>query len=125
MSEVAPTHEDPSRNLIAYDAAILNGCRDGPLKCYTVNPELFHHMEGESLIADEEAKERVIFRPPVDEAGLEQVKYRLETSNIGCGFFSGDFYFDGDQQKLAYLREEVGRKGRCLKNGRDPLSTEI
>jgi len=125
MKEVAPSREDPSRNLIAYDAAILNGCRDGPLKCYTVNPELFHHMEGESLIADEEAKERVIFRPPVDEAGLEQVKYRLETSNIGCGFFSGDFYFNGDVQKLEYLREEVGRKGRCLKNGRNPLSTEI
>lgn len=122
LTEVAPAHEDPNRHLVAYDAAILTGCRDGPLKCYTVTPELFHHMEGESLIADEEAGERQIFRPPVDAAGLEQVKWRRETSNIGCGFFDGSFYYNGDQEKLAYLRQEVGRKGRCLKNSRDRAS---
>jgi len=118
LTEIAPPKEDPARNLIAYDAAILAGCRDGPLKCYTLTPELFHHMEGKSIIAGEEASEREIFRPPVDAAGLEQVKYRQETSNIGCGFFDGSFYYDGDEQKLAYLREEVGRKGKCLKKGR-------
>ncbi|KAK5113026.1 hypothetical protein LTR85_011048 [Meristemomyces frigidus] len=118
LNEIAPAHEDPSRNIIAYDAAILSGCRDGPLKCYTVTPELFHHMEGESLIADMEATERQIFRPPVDAAGLEQVKYRKETSNIACGFFDGSFYYNGDQDRLAYLREEVGRKGKCLKGSR-------
>ncbi|KAK4544732.1 hypothetical protein LTR36_003981 [Oleoguttula mirabilis] len=117
LNEIAPAHEDPSRNVIAYDAAILGGCRDGPLRCYTVTPELFHHMEGESLIADMEATERKIFRPPVDAAGLAQVKYRKETSNIACGFFDGSFYYNGDQERLSYLREEVGRKGRCLKAG--------
>ncbi|KAK5136705.1 hypothetical protein LTR08_002358 [Meristemomyces frigidus] len=119
LDEIAPAHEDPSRNIIAYDAAILTGCRDGPLRCYTVTPELFHHMEGESLIADEEASERKIFRPPVDAAGYEQVRYRKETSNIGCGFFDGSFYYNGDEERLDYLREEVGRKGRCLKTPRE------
>lgn len=118
LNEIAPAHEDPSRNLVAYDAAILTGCRDGPLRCYTVTPELFHHMEGESLIADMEATERQIFRPPVDAAGLEQVRYRKETSNIGCGFYDGSFYFNADQDRLAYLREQVGRQGKCLKEGR-------
>ena len=35
----------------AYDAAILTACRDKHILCYTLQPELFHHMEGESLIA--------------------------------------------------------------------------
>ncbi|KAF2770639.1 hypothetical protein EJ03DRAFT_326262 [Teratosphaeria nubilosa] len=120
IEEIAPAHEDPSRNLAAYDAAILTGCRDGPLKCLTVTPELFHHMEGESLIADEEQGEREVFRPPVDKAGLEQVKYRKETSNIGCGFWDGSFYYGDDADRLEFLLEEVGRKGQCLKPGRDP-----
>lgn len=120
LSEIAPAHEEPSRHITAYDAAILTACRDGQIYCYTLTPELFHHMEGESLIADEEAKahERLIARPPVDAAGLEQVQYRHETSNIGCGFASGEFYYQGDAKKLAFLRETVVGQGKCLKEGR-------
>lgn len=121
LTDVAPPKEDISRNLIAYDAALMAGCRDSyMLDCYTLTPELFHHMEGDSIIANiDESPEQHIFRPPVDVAGLEQVKYRKETSNIGCGFFSGEFYYDGEPEKLDYLRDEVGRKGRCLKKGRE------
>lgn len=123
LSTVAPEKEDISRDLIAYDAALLSGCRDKDvpwsIKCYTVQPELFHHMEGKSIIAlQEETKEHHVFRPPVDVAGLEQVEWRHETNNIGCGFWSGEFYFL-DGKELEYLRREVGRKGRCLKKGRD------
>ena len=117
LTEIAPAKEQPERNQKAYDVAILAGCRDGPLKCYTVTPELFHHMEGESLIADEEASERQIFRPPVDAVGLEQVKYRRETSNIGCGFFDGSFYYDGDVSKLEQLRQLTWSK-ECPKKRR-------
>lgn len=123
LAIVAPEKEDISRDLIAYDAALLSGCRDKgvpwSIKCYTVQPELFHHMEGKSIIAlQEETKDHHVFRPPVDVAGLEQVEYRHETSNIGCGFWSGEFYYL-DNKELEYLRKEVGRKGRCLKKGRD------
>ena len=60
--------------------------------------------------------------PPVDLAGQTQVVYRNETTNIGCGFWSGAFAFeDGDTKRLKFLQEEVGRKGRCLKEGRDTL----
>lgn len=119
MTVIAPAKEDVNKHIIAYDAALLTGCRDGALKCYTITPELMHHMEGDSIIGALESTERLVFRPPVDEAGLEQVIYRQETSNIGCGFWSGQFYYSNDESKLPYLREEVGRKGRCLKNGRD------
>lgn len=101
----------------AYDVAILTACRDKGLRCYTVNPELFHHMEGESLIGGLDKQK---YRPPVDQAGLKQTMYRGETSNIGCGFWSKDFRWEGDKSKLAYLREEVGIKGNCLKPGRTP-----
>ena len=121
LTEAAPPKEDISRDLVAYDAALLAGCRDLGMKCYSITPELFHHMEGKSIIAlDEELHEhKHVFRPPVDVAGEEQVWYRKETSNIGCGFWSGEFYYDGAPEKLETLREEVGRKGRCMKSGRD------
>lgn len=92
------------------------------LRCWTLNSELFHHMPGDSLIAkvEEEAAGTKPGVPPVDLAGKTQVADRNETSNIGCGFWDGGFaYADGDTKRLQYLQEEVGRKGRCLKNGRD------
>lgn len=121
LTEVAPPKEDIHRNLIAYDSALLAGCRDGYMTCYSINPELFHHMEGQSIIAFEEEthEHHHVFRPPVDVAGYEQVWYRRETSNIGCGFWSGEFYYDGEPEKLEVLRQEVGRKGRCMKMRRE------
>ena len=120
ISDVAPAKEDLSRNLHAYDSALLAGCRDTDMKCYSLNPEVFHHMEGKSMIAqvEEVVDHKQVFRPPVDVAGQEQLYWRMETSNIGCGFWSGEFYYDGEPEKLEILREEVGRKGRCMKEGR-------
>lgn len=100
----------------AFDVAILQACDGTDLRCFTVNPELLHHMEGESLI-DGEAKS-LAFRPPVDRLGYEQVRHRKETVNINCGFWSKDFYWDGDKAKLDRLRKDVGRQGKCLKPGR-------
>jgi len=116
IDELAPAKEGPGRWKHAYDIAILEACRDRGLRCYTVNPELLHHMEGTSLIDGETDSAG---RPPADRAGAPQVLYRNETSNINCGFWSQDFRWHGDKQKLQYLREEVGRKGRCLKPGRE------
>lgn len=117
LKEVAPAKEELSGRVRAYDVALLDGCvRHGILRCYSVQPELFHHMEGLSIISQIDDNP---FRPPVDLAGLEQVQYRRETSNIDCGFFWGQFYYNGDTDKLEWLRREVGRKGKCLKPGRD------
>lgn len=58
--------------------------------------------------------------PPVDMAGRAQVAIRNETPNIDCGFWSGAFTFDDDDSdRLSFLREHVGRKGKCLKEGRN------
>ncbi|KAK3050665.1 hypothetical protein LTR09_008031 [Extremus antarcticus] len=123
LTDVAPPKEDIARNLIAYDAALLDGCRNAyKLNCFSITPELFHHMEGKSLIALDEEKHdhsKQVFRPPVDVSGFEQVWWRKETSNIGCGFWSGEFYYEDEIPKLQALREEVGRKGRCMKEGRE------
>lgn len=114
INELASVKNPPDP---AYDMAVMHGCRRRGLRCYTVNPELFHHVLGDSLIAQVDAKEDVHL-PPVDAEALAQSMSRNETSNIECGFWSGDFQFE-DQQRLSTLKEEVGRKGRCLKPGRD------
>ncbi|PVI05268.1 glycosyltransferase family 25 protein [Periconia macrospinosa] len=91
------------------------------LRCWTLNSELFHHMPGSSQIAEigwEIGEEHGI--PPVDLAGQAQVVYRNESTNIGCGFWSRGFAFDdADHQRLEWLQEEVGRRGRCLKYDRE------
>jgi hypothetical protein len=118
LTDLAPA-SNPSVG--AYDVAILKACRERGLRCWSLNPELFHHIPGDSQIAQvaAEAGHRVGI-PPVDAAGAEQTRARNETSNIRCGFWGGAFAFDeGDSSRLEYLREEVGRKGRCLKGGRE------
>lgn len=78
-------------------------------------------MPGDSEIALEDTKNnKKTGIPPVDFVGAEQVMHRKETSNIGCGFWGGNFRFDPeDKDRLKFLQEEVGRKGKCLKEGRD------
>ncbi|KAG8625330.1 hypothetical protein KVT40_007081 [Elsinoe batatas] len=114
LKDIAPISRPES---FAFDAAMLLGCQHRGLKCFTVNPEMFHHMKGKSIIKDVEGMNQE-WLPPVDREGLEQTGKRGETSNIDCGFLSGDFEY-GDQKQFEMLREEVGRKGRCLKPGRD------
>jgi hypothetical protein len=97
----------------AFDIIILEACRDKHFQCWTVNPELFHHMDRNSIRESGGAS-----TAPMDVSGREQVMKRNESSNIGCGFYSKDFQFGDDHEKLNFLREEVGRKGRCLKPGR-------
>jgi hypothetical protein len=38
------SHEEGSHGTWAYDVRILEACRDLGWKCWSVNPELFHHM---------------------------------------------------------------------------------
>ena len=78
-------------------------------------------MPGQSEIAEIGARagEEEVGVPPVDLAGQTQVIYRNETTNIDCGFWSGAFAFDdNDTDQLRTLQEQVGRQGRCLKDGR-------
>ncbi|PHH78963.1 hypothetical protein CDD83_3905 [Cordyceps sp. RAO-2017] len=104
----------------AYDVAVLEACRDRGLRCWSANPELFHHAYGPSIIGGMDGSEGI---PPVDVAGRDQADRRGETPNIDCGFADGAFDFDdADADRLRWLRREVGRRGRCLKEGRLPSS---
>ncbi|PSK42498.1 Procollagen galactosyltransferase 1 [Elsinoe australis] len=114
LTEIAPISRPES---FAFDDAMRSGCQHRGLKCFTVNPEIFHHMKGDSIIKQVEHLNQE-FLPPVDREGLKQTEARGETSNIDCGFWSGDFQFS-DTKQMEVLREEVGRKGRCLKPGRN------
>ncbi|KAL2690641.1 hypothetical protein IWX47DRAFT_426871 [Phyllosticta citricarpa] len=97
----------------AYDVTILRACISDGLRCWSINPELFHHVPGDSMIAGIEGHQGI---PPVDESGYEQVLERGETTNIDCGFWDGAFSFDEDDtRRLAWLQEEAARKGQCLK----------
>jgi hypothetical protein len=149
VETLAPPKEPTFEGTRAYDVAILKACRESlkqPLtgnpdidsqnpdprgnaffRCVSVQPELFHHMEGSSLIAGvEEAGGNEVFRPPVDVAGWEQVWWRRESANIGCGFWDGELLFrdegkggekamdDGDWRRLRDRRKDVD-KARCNK----------
>jgi hypothetical protein len=146
LTDLAPPHYEPNGPR-AFDVAVLHACikgagtpsptpEDNPsphpdpnmrdkyaspgLRCWTLAPELFHHMPGGSEIAAVAQKlGHTVGVPPVDAVAQEQVEIRNETSNIGCGFWGGAFSFDeNDTERLAFLQEEVGRKGKCLKEGR-------
>ncbi|KAK7527471.1 uncharacterized protein IWZ02DRAFT_441673 [Phyllosticta citriasiana] len=110
ISDIAPLARPESS---AYDMALLHGCTKRGLKCYSLNPELFHHMPGASIIAQKDHRDPKHLAP-VDAVGMPQALRRNETSNIGCGFWNGDFSFSRPEE-LEVLRREVGRKGRCLK----------
>jgi len=104
----------------AFDVSIMFGCRVSGLRCYSLNPEVFHHMPGTSLVGTIDGAKSGL--PPVDKAAVDQTRSRGETANIDCGFWrdGGDFAFESsDDARLEWLRMKVGREGRCLKRGRE------
>ncbi|KAK6432784.1 hypothetical protein LTR95_011044 [Oleoguttula sp. CCFEE 5521] len=87
----------------AYDVRILEACRDPTFRCWTVTPELFHHVEAESEIA------------AVNGAGQWRVTDaegagREEAFNIGCGV-RGLAVREGES--VADARERLRGEERC------------
>lgn len=118
LTEIA--NKEAEGGTMAYDVRVLEACRDLGFRCWSANPELFHHMDMDSEIAKE------TFPSPQgegegDKAGADE-KGRLKNlragaaPNIACGARSPQFYTQ-DPKTLEYLREKVGRQGVCL---RDP-----
>ena len=102
---------------IAYDVRILEGCRDLGLRCYSANPELFHHLGGESEIAKAtnensgDTKEKA----GADEKGRLKALRVGAAPNIACGARSESLWTT-DPKTIEYLKEHVGRQGKCLKD---------
>ncbi|KAK5162926.1 uncharacterized protein LTR77_011087 [Saxophila tyrrhenica] len=121
LTEIAP--KESEGGTMAYDVRVLEGCRDLGLRCWSANPELFHHMDMESEIAlathPEEGRTGG-GGESAEKAGADE-KGRLKTlragaaPNIACGARSKSFYTK-DERTLEFLREQVGRQGKCLKD---------
>ncbi|KAM4055807.1 glycosyltransferase family 25 protein [Hirsutella rhossiliensis] len=114
LLEELSTPEPSGLGFKTFDVALLVGCRDQGLRCWTVNPELFHRVYGQSGIMAGLVRGPAL--APVEMAGRVQAELCGETSNIDCGFSNGAFGFEeGDELHVEWLRREVGREGRCAK----------
>lgn len=123
LYDIAP--REPDGGCLAYDVRVLEACRDLGLRCWTANPELFHHMDAASEIANVNAKPKEPKEPTepkepkeehqpgttVDEIG----RLQGAAPNIACGARSGSLWTE-DPDTLEYLREVVGRQGHCLRD---------
>ncbi|KAI9685744.1 MAG: hypothetical protein M1822_004304 [Bathelium mastoideum] len=90
---------------VAYDVRLCEVCRDLGFACWSSNPELFHHMEAPSEIAN--------VNLGLHEQGKLGGFAGQHSPNIACGARSRNFYTK-DPAALAYLQEVVGRQGHCL-----------
>nr|OQO26603.1 hypothetical protein B0A51_08284 [Rachicladosporium sp. CCFEE 5018] len=91
----------------AYDVRILEACRDPTFRCWTVNPELFHHVEAESEIAAVNGGEQWSVTEAEGDA-------REEAFNIGCGV-RGLAVREGES--VAEARERLRGEERCRIGG--------
>ena len=94
----------------AFDFAMMKGCKHGTIKCWSLTPELFHHYPGASIIGK---LDNHPFLPPVDKAGLDQVKARNRTANIECGLWAPGFDWELCPEREEF--KEQARLGHCLK----------
>lgn len=105
----------------AYDVRLLEACRDQGWKCWTVAPELFHHVAGKSEIAN------------VNDAGSkseeqEGMKEKMgKTVNIECGardewLWVGRNDTEGRRVMLQSVKE-ASRNGECFVERRDSDQT--
>lgn len=79
------SHEEDKAGTWAYDVRILEACRDLAWKCWSVNPELFHHMaEHASEIQAANAGKPLFPGREPDAAQKARGKAR-GTPNIACG----------------------------------------
>ncbi|KAF2467842.1 uncharacterized protein BDR25DRAFT_291245 [Lindgomyces ingoldianus] len=88
----------------AFDVRILEACRDHGWLCYSISPELFHHVDADSEI------ENVDFGKG-GRGGVKRLNGR--TRNIGCRARHPGFYGE-EEETVEWLKEVVGRKGQCL-----------
>ncbi|KZF23152.1 glycosyltransferase family 25 protein [Xylona heveae TC161] len=106
---------EPQKGCPAYDVRLLEACRDEGMRCWSVNPELFHHTEAPSEIAiQNKANEN-------DPSQSSELNLKLESPNIECG--ARTFRWT-EGRSFEYLRDIVGRQGRCLKDRMEEDMTE-
>jgi len=124
LHEIAAREADGGT--MAYDVRVLEACRDLGFRCWSANPELFHHMDLESEIAAQESKEDGSAAASTN-SGLEPVKvekiFTGKAANIACGARSNQ-YLMREELDLEVLREKVGRLGMCLRDPDEVIEEE-
>ncbi|KAI5197304.1 hypothetical protein E4T42_09216 [Aureobasidium subglaciale] len=115
--------KEPEGGSEAYDVRILEACRDLNFRCWSANPELFHHQDAPSEIAivnakkgkDHSAKEHDSKASPPGIGVDSEGRLQGAAPNIACGM-RGSSFWTRDPETIDYLREVVGRQGHCLRD---------
>lgn len=97
---------------MAYDVRVLEACRDLGMRCWSVAPELMRHLGAQSEIEEVNAGKEDMASSGED----KKLAMGTDTANIACGVRSSEAFFTNDTEKLDYLKEVVGRQGRCLRD---------
>ncbi|OAG04630.1 uncharacterized protein CC84DRAFT_1093752, partial [Paraphaeosphaeria sporulosa] len=96
---------------IAYDVRMLEACRDHDWRCWTVVPELFHHVSGNSEIAS--------VNTGAEKDGEGDMSGRRRPSvNIECGA-RNEWLWVGEEDEVGRERllgrvREASAKGECF-----------
>ena len=114
---------EPEGGSQAYDVRILEACRDLSFRCWSANPELFHHQDAPSEIAivnakkgkDHTAHEHSSKASPPGIGVDSEGRLQGAAPNIACGTRGASFWTQ-DPETIEYLREVVGRQGHCLRD---------
>ncbi|THY00101.1 hypothetical protein D6D03_06716 [Aureobasidium pullulans] len=114
---------EPEGGSQAYDVRILEACRDLNFRCWSANPELFHHQDAPSEIAivnakkgkDHSAKEHDFKASPPGIGVDTEGRLQGAAPNIACGI-RGSSFWTQDPDTIEYLKEVVGRQGHCLRD---------
>ncbi|CAD0109448.1 unnamed protein product [Aureobasidium uvarum] len=114
---------EPEGGCEAYDVRILEICRDRSFRCWSANPELFHHQDAPSEIAivnakkgkDHSAKDHDSKASPPGIGVDSEGRLQGAAPNIACGM-RGSSFWTQDPDTVEYLKEVVGRQGHCLRD---------
>ncbi|KAL1593729.1 hypothetical protein SLS60_010461 [Paraconiothyrium brasiliense] len=107
----------------AFDVRMLEACRDHDWRCWTVAPELFHHVPGKSEIAN------VDMNTGTDKGGGEGDERRRPSVNIECGARNEWLWVDredgvGRERMLERVREASAR-GKCITSREEELDGKV
>lgn len=117
----------------AYDVKILEACRDDGYKCWSVNPEIFHHLEGGSLISGVDGKAATAREEEYDDEEAEdedggegisdeQRKCKRHLPRKTSDWDTGDMLHDTltpplDPEKVHQAQQEQAQRDRLKKAG--------
>jgi hypothetical protein len=74
--------EDEKHGTWAYDVRILEACRDLGWKCWTINPEVFHHLNEHSEIQKVNGGKSLFAEASPEDQKRGKAR---GTPNVGCG----------------------------------------